>query len=83
MSQENIIASLSQILSDILGEEVALHADSTAQDIEGWDSLVQMTFLLVAEKTFGLELSIQEVSHFENVGALARLIEERKGSTHA
>ena len=80
MNEEEIIVTLSGILSDILGEEVSLSAASTAQDIEGWDSLVQMTFMLLTEKTWDIELSMKEISSFKNVGELARIIAEKKGA---
>lgn len=62
---------------------MTLSAESVARDIEGWDSLVQMTFMLLTEKAFGVELSMREISSFENVGALARIIAGKKGVPHA
>ena len=72
--KEQIIAKLSEIISDILDEEIVLTEESVMQDVEGWDSLTQMTFMLLIEKEFQLELSIDEISGFRNVGALAERI---------
>ena len=79
MSADPIIPALSRILSDILGEEISLTAASRIKDIPGWDSLVQMTFILLAEKEFGVELSMKEISSFEDIGSLASIIAAKKG----
>ncbi len=78
MTQDDYLGNLSSILSDILGEPVTLRAGTVARDIPGWDSLVQMTFMLLVEKDYGIELSMKEISEFENVGALAATIAAKK-----
>lgn len=72
--KETILAKLSELLSDILDQELILTETTVTKDVEGWDSLVQMTFMLLIEKEFQIELTIEEISAFENVGALVERI---------
>lgn len=82
MDKGEILRKLSEILSEILDREVELQEDTVSADVEGWDSLVQMTFMLVIEQDLGVELTIEEISKFENVGKLADRIAAEKKAAH-
>lgn len=79
MEKGEILRKLSEILSDILDRTVDLEKNTVPSDVEGWDSLVQMTFMLLIEQDFGIELTIEEIGKFENVGKLVdRIAAEKK-----
>ena len=79
MDKGEILRKLSETLSDILDREVNLEENTVSSDVEGWDSLVQMTFMLLIERDFGVELTIEEIGKFENVGKLVdRIAAEKK-----
>lgn len=82
MDKGEILRKLSEILSEILDREVELKENTVSADVEGWDSLVQMTFMLVIEQDLGVELTIEEISKFENVGKLADRIAAEKKAAH-
>ena len=78
MTEEKVIEKLSEILSDILDRDVRLEKETRAADVEGWDSLTTMTFMVLIEKDLNVELTIEEISSFENIGALAAKIVSRR-----
>lgn len=71
MTKEQVIKYLSETLSDILDREVVLNEDTRPSDIEGWDSLTTMTFMVLIENDLHVQMSIEEISHLESIGALA------------
>jgi acyl carrier protein len=84
--QANINAAIEMKLTPIFrtvfdDENLTIHANTTAQDIEGWDSLTNIRLMVSIEKTLGLRFSAAEISSLENVGAMAELILSKQNST--
>ena len=52
-----------------------LNENTTAGDVEGWDSLAHATFIIFLEKEFGVEFDLQEMLEIDTLGSLSRLIE--------
>jgi acyl carrier protein len=78
--REAVRAILECIFRDIFDdEEIQLRYDMSADDIEGWDSLMHITIIVSVEKRFGIRASAAEVGHLENVGAFIDLIIDRAG----
>ena len=48
--------------------------DTTAADIDGWDSLSHSMLIMNVEEEFGLELPLDELFALDNVGELLDLI---------
>ena len=46
----------------------------TAADIEEWDSLSNIRFVVAIEKEFGFRFSNSEIADLENVGQMVDLI---------
>ena len=80
MDKEQLIAQLAEIMSDIIDCPVEFTEQTTAADIEKWDSLVQMSFMLIIEQTYEIELGLDEITHFANIGELADMIIKKKGA---
>lgn len=74
LNTASILGELSNILSDMLDHEVVLTADMKPTDIEGWDSLFQMSLLVIIEENYGIKFPIKQMGQFETVGALAEII---------
>jgi acyl carrier protein len=77
MSQSTI-KDLSKILSKILGEEISLEPEHTAEDIEGWDSLNNIRITLEIEKVFNISMAAVEMSNLKNISDLIDFIELKK-----
>lgn len=72
MNQEIIIEKLNPIFCDVLdNEDVELTTQTTADDIEEWDSLSHIQLVVAIEKEFGIKFTSKEILSWKNVGDLA------------
>jgi len=58
-------------------EDIVLTDETTAADIEDWDSIEQINLLLTIEKEFGIKLSVGDAEGLRNVGEMLDLIESK------
>ncbi|MGN0619775.1 MAG: acyl carrier protein [Ruminiclostridium sp.] len=58
-------------------EEIELDPDTTADDIEDWDSLNHITLMAAVEDEFGIRFTMGEVSGMENVGEMVEIIKRK------
>jgi len=49
-------------------EKLAVHRETQAKDVEGWDSLTHITLIMTLEDTFKIKFTTREVMGFQNVG---------------
>jgi len=77
MTQSEVIARLQPIFNDLFMEDVRLTPELTANDVEEWDSLRQISISLAVEKHFGIRFRVGEVEATKNVGDFADLIARR------
>lgn len=74
--------SVLEQLQDIFREafdddELTVSPETTAKDIEDWDSLMQIQLIVAAERSFGVKFTTQEMSSLKNVGDFVALIEKK------
>ena len=55
----------------------AVTDDLAMKDVESWDSLKHMELILSMEKTFGIELSFDEIVAMKTVHEIRRVLRER------
>lgn len=68
---ENIITQVQGIFRDILDEEsLTLSRETTANDVDGWDSLTHIQLIVAIEKNFKVKFSSREILSWKNVGEL-------------
>ena len=80
MNRTEIMAKLNEIFCDVFDDEdIVLSDDTTADDIEDWDSLEQINLLVAIEKQFNIKFQLADVADLENVGAMAELVEKLIG----
>jgi len=78
MNEQEIYTRLTQVFQDVFDEDsIELSAQTTAKDVDGWDSLTHIRLMLTVEKTFKVKFSTSEIGKLENVGALVALIKAR------
>ena len=71
ISQDQILEKLTSIFRDLLDdEEIILTRESTAQDIEEWDSLNQIKIILECENIFQVKLRARDIRNLNNVGEM-------------
>jgi acyl carrier protein len=72
---------INEVFQDVFGDdELAVGRTTTAEDVEGWDSLMHVTLVVNMEKAFGVRFTSSEVASLKNVGELADLIDHRLAS---
>jgi acyl carrier protein len=78
VSREEAASRLTEIMSDVFDTDDLTYSDSlTAGEVDGWDSLSQVRFLVTVEKDFGLRFTSTEIDGFKNVGEMLDVIVQR------
>jgi acyl carrier protein len=74
---ESILERLTEIFREVFeNDELVISPQTTAKDIEGWDSLMHVTLIVNVENAFGVRFSSTKVAGLKNVGELVDLIAE-------
>ena len=75
---EEIYQRLNEVFRDVFDDDsIEVNEDTTAADIEDWDSLNHITLIDAVESEFGVRFTMGEVSGMKNVGEMAQIIKER------
>jgi acyl carrier protein len=78
MQQAEIYEKLAMIFRDVFDEDdLSLTPATTADDVDGWDSLTHIRLVLAVSKAFGVKFSASEIGNLKNVGEFASLIEKK------
>ena len=71
MEKERVLNEVENIFRDILDEEsLNLTRETTANDVDGWDSLTHIQLIVAIEKHFNVKFSSKEILSWKNVGEL-------------
>ena len=71
MQNEDLLLKVQDIFRDILDDdEIVLSEASTAEDVEGWDSLTHIQLIVAIEKKFKIKFTSKEILSWKNVGEL-------------
>ena len=75
---EEIYQRLNEVFRDVFDDDtIEVNEDTTAADVEDWDSLNHITLIDAVESEFGVHFTMGEVSGMKNVGEMAQIIKER------
>ena len=77
MSNDTIWKSLGDVIEEVLGRRVELRPETTAADVEGWDSVVHIMLVLASERKFGVRFESSEIASAANVGEFVSLVESK------
>jgi acyl carrier protein len=58
-------------------DDIVIDDDTTAADIEGWDSLNNVKLMIQIERKFGFRFKTVEIAGLKNVGELLAIIQSR------
>lgn len=71
MQNEALLEQIQEIFRDVLDdEEIVLSEETTAEDVEGWDSLTHIQLIVAIEKQFKIKFTSREILSWKNVGEL-------------
>ena len=72
----SVLDQVQSIFQDVFDDdELEVTAETTAADVEEWDSLMHVTLILEIESTFQIRFSSGDVANLQSVGDLCALIE--------
>ena len=78
---EQILNELAVVFRDVLDDDnITLKEETTAAEIEDWDSLTHIILISEIEKKFKIKFTSSEITGFKNVGELANSVLSKKGS---
>jgi acyl carrier protein len=82
MNEDVIFEQLTQIFRDVFDDdEITISTETTAPDIEDWDSISNIQLLVTIEQAFnGIKFSTGEVANMKNVGEMVDAIKKKIGS---
>ena len=70
-----ILEELNDIFHDVIDDDsVILERGTTAQDVDDWDSLNHITFIVAIEKHFKVKFTSAEIRAWMNVGEMCDAI---------
>jgi len=78
MTKEEILKSVTEIFIDVLDDEdIVLTENTTADDVEDWDSLTHIQLIVATEKKFSIKFTAQEIRNLANVGEYCDLVHSK------
>lgn len=76
MNRSEIYEKLNEVFQDVFDDEtITVKDETTAKDVEGWDSLRHITLLAAIEDEFDIEFSMGQTVSMKTVGEMVDYIE--------
>jgi acyl carrier protein len=71
VERQEIILHVTNIFKDVLdNDDIILTDDTTAKDVDDWDSLNHIQLVVAIEKKFKIRFTSNEIHSWNNVGEL-------------
>lgn len=71
MTREEVLTRVGEIVKEVLElDSVELELTTTADQVEGWDSVSTIEIMVAVEDAFGIRLKTGEMAGMDNVGVL-------------
>lgn len=75
----DVSEKLNAVFREVFDDEtLSVRDETTADDVDGWDSLSHVNLILAVETRFAIRFTQREVLTFRNVGDLRRCIESKR-----
>ena len=75
---QDILNKLNPIFARVFEDEtLQITEESSARDIDKWDSLRHVLLISEIEKAFNIHFELEEMIGFQNVGDIARALEKK------
>jgi acyl carrier protein len=78
MDRNEIFKHVNDVFIDVLDDEnIVLSEETTANDVDDWDSLNHIQLVVAIEKVFKIRFSSKEIQSWKNVGEMISCIQEK------
>ena len=75
MTREEVYERLQNVFRDVFDDEsIVLHDETTANDIEDWDSFEHINLVVSVQDEFSFKIPMGKVVTMKNVGEMVDLI---------
>ena len=72
---EEVMSVIGDIFKDVFDDPgLQISSETSASDIEEWDSLNNIHLVIAMEKIFGIKFVLAELEELRNVGDMANLL---------
>ena len=69
MTQEEVLEVIQILFNKVFErDDIVVTRETSAKDVDEWDSLAQIDLVVSMEKKFGIKFSLDELIEFQNVG---------------
>jgi acyl carrier protein len=73
-----ILKQVNEVFIDILDNpDISLKDETTANDVEEWDSLTHIQLVVAVEKHFKIRFTAKEIQSWKNVGEMINSIQTK------
>lgn len=77
MTREEVYERLNAVFREVLDDEsIELQDETTADDVDGWDSFEHINLVVAVEEEFGFKIPMGKTVTMKNVGEMVDLILE-------
>lgn len=78
MELKGVFDRVQDVFRDIFDEDdLVISQETTASDVDGWDSLSHIQLIVAIEKEFKIKFSSKEILSWKNVGELLNSVQEK------
>ncbi|KTT49552.1 acyl carrier protein [Pseudomonas oryzihabitans] len=78
MNEKDIYSALTAVFHDVFDDEsIVLTPETTADNVDGWDSQAHVILTVAAEQRFGIKFRTAELESLRNVGQFVQLIQNK------
>jgi acyl carrier protein len=78
MDRREITAKVQDVMCDVFDTDDLQITDATSADeIEEWDSLSHIRFMITLERMFGFKFLNEEIAELKNIGDLVTVIQRK------
>jgi acyl carrier protein len=78
-----IQSELQEIFRRVFDDDLAITETTSAEDVDGWDSIAHINLIIAIEKHFSVKFTANEIATLgrrgQNVGAIVRMLEAKTG----
>jgi acyl carrier protein len=78
MTREEVYDKLNEVFRDVFEDEnITVNDNTTADDIDDWDSLEHINLINAIEQEFGIKFNMGQIVSMKNVGEMVNIIESK------